>query len=325
MLNIAHYVLDYEARFRAAVIDDFAASYLRGETPVPCVRCNQTVKFEDLIGQARALGASALVTGHYVASRARSGGSGHRDLLTAADQERDQSYFLYATTQAQLDYLRFPLAFLDKSETRSIAASLGLAVAAKPDSQDICFVPDGRYRDLVRRLRPDAVRPGDLVHVDGRVLGRHDGISNFTVGQRRGLGVADGEPLYVVRLEADSGRVIVGPRAALRRARIRLKAVNWLGAGDMAEADGAQVYVRIRSTRPPARAMLRIVDGEVGVILDEDEFGVAAGQACVFYERRGPGARVVGGGIIAREETDAVKMPSHHANIALETSPGVTI
>jgi tRNA-specific 2-thiouridylase len=325
MLNIPHYVLDYEARFRAAVIDDFAASYLRGETPVPCVRCNQTVKFEDLIGQARALGASALVTGHYVASRARGNGSSHRDLLTAADQERDQSYFLYATTQAQLDYLRFPLAFLDKSETRSIAASLGLAVAAKPDSQDICFVPDGRYRDLVRRLRPDALRPGDLVHVDGRVLGRHDGISNFTVGQRRGLGVADGEPLYVVRLEADSGRVIVGPRAALRCARIRLMAVNWLGAGDMAEADGAQVYVRIRSTRPPARAMLRIVNGEVSVILDEDEFGVAPGQACVFYERRGPGARVLGGGIIAREETDAAKMPSHHANIALETSPGVTI
>ncbi|MDP9139013.1 MAG: tRNA 2-thiouridine(34) synthase MnmA [Pseudomonadota bacterium] len=325
MLGMPHYVLDYESRFRESVIDDFAAGYLRGETPIPCIRCNQTVKFDDLIGQARALGASALVTGHYVASARRGDGSGHRMLLTPFDAARDQSYFLYATTQEQLDYVRFPLAHLDKQATRALAAAMGLQVAAKPDSQDICFVPQGRYQEIISRLRPDATEPGDLVHVDGRVLRRHDGIINFTVGQRRGLGVADGEPLYVVRLEPEERKVIVGPKAALRRRQILLKDVNWLGGGDVAAADGVEVFVRIRSTRPPARATLRVSEQQVIVVLDEDEFGVAPGQACVFYERTGSGARVLGGGVIARQAVDEGCLTPRQANIALETSRCVTI
>lgn len=200
-LGIPHYVLDFESRFREAVIDDFADSYLRGETPVPCIRCNQTVKFADLMMRAKELGAAALLTGHYVESRARAEASGHRDLLSAADVSRDQSYFLFATTQAQIDFLRFPLASLTKRETRQIAAELGLIVADKPDSQDICFVPNGRYADVIARLRPEASESGDVVHVDGRLLGRHGGILNFTVGQRRGLGVSEGAPLYVTGID----------------------------------------------------------------------------------------------------------------------------
>ena len=247
------------------------------------------------------------MTGHYVASRARRDGSGHRDLLTPRDAARDQSYFLYATTQEQLDYLRFPLAGLDKTATRAIAAAMGLAVASKPDSQDICFVPEGRYQEVVRRLRPEAAEPGEIVHVDGRVLGRHGGIMNFTVGQRRGLGIADGEALYVVRLDPEKKTVIVGPRAALRCRRIRLKDVNWLGGEDIAAAEGAEIFVRIRSTRPPARATLHVSGQQVGIALLEDEFGVAPGQACVFYERAGAGARVLGGGVIARQDADAAR------------------
>jgi tRNA-specific 2-thiouridylase len=325
-LGMPHFVLDYEARFRTGVIDEFAASYARGETPVPCVRCNQTVKFDDLIRQARELGASALVTGHYIASRGRADTSGHRDLLTSADAARDQSYFLYATTQEQVDYLRFPLGGFEKSETRAMAARLGLAVAAKPDSQDICFVPQGRYRDLIRRLRPDAAQPGEVVHVDGRLLGHHDGIIDFTVGQRRGLGIADGEPLYVVGLDVDSRRVLVGPRHALRCAQICLREINWLGHGDLAGAHGAEVFVRIRSTRPPARATLRVDStDEVKVQLHDAECGVAPGQACVFYERPGPGARVLGGGTIVRSPERRQDLASRQTNIALETFPNVTI
>ena len=228
-LGIAHYVLDRESRFRQAVIDDFADSYLAGETPLPCVRCNQSVKFTDLVGQARALGAACLVTGHYVSSRPRAGGG--RELATPADMRRDQSYFLFATTAEQLDYLRFPLAGLAKSETRRIARELGLEVADKPDSQDICFVPQGRYSDVIRALRPQASEPGDIVHVDGRRLGRHSGIVDFTIGQRRGLKVAAGEPLYVTRLDAASRRVEVGPKAAAFGRYFSLRDVNWLGEG----------------------------------------------------------------------------------------------
>ncbi len=325
MLGMPHYVLDYASRFRAAVIDDFASSYARGETPVPCIRCNQTVKFDDLVRQARDLGASALVTGHYVASRKRANGSGCRELLTPRDMARDQSYFLYATTQEQLDYLRFPLAELDKQQTRAIAAAMGLAVAAKPDSQDICFVPEGRYLDVVRRLRPEAAQPGELVHVDGRVLARHQGIAGFTIGQRRGLGVADGAPLYVIRLEPETRRVVVGPKAALRRRCIGLRDVNWLGSPDIAAADGEEVFVRIRSTRPPARAWLCVEEAGVSVTLADDEFGVAPGQACVFYEQPGSGARVLGGGVIARQGARQEFLTPRKSNIALETSPSVTI
>jgi tRNA-specific 2-thiouridylase len=198
-LGIPHYVLDFESRFREAVIDDFVDSYVQGATPIPCVRCNQTVKFADLLWRARDLDASALVTGHYIESRLRP--DGRRELVTPTDMARDQSYFLFATTQEQVDFLRFPLGRLPKSETRALAASLGFAVADKPDSQDICFVPDGRYADLILKLRPDAAEAGEIVHVDGRVLGRHNGIIHYTIGQRRGLGIADAEPLYVVRLD----------------------------------------------------------------------------------------------------------------------------
>jgi tRNA-uridine 2-sulfurtransferase len=326
-LGIPHYVLDYETRFRSAVIDEFAASYVRGETPIPCVTCTRTVKFADLAKIARELGAQALATGHYVASRARDDGSGQRDLCTPADASRDQSYFLYATTQAQVDFLRFPLGSLAKRQTREIAKALGLAVAEKPDSQDICFVPNGRYQDVVLKLRPEAAEAGEVVHVDGRVLGRHDGIINFTVGQRRGLKVAGGEPLYVVRIEPNERRVVVGPRGAMMQQRIPLREVNWLGAGPIASANGARLHVKVRSTRPPAPGRLAVASGETAVILDELEAGVSPGQACVFYERAGSGARLLGGGIICRTESRRGDAKSRRPNAAfqLETSASVAI
>jgi tRNA-specific 2-thiouridylase len=298
-LGIPHYVLDYEARFREAVIEPFAASYARGETPIPCVSCNQTVKFADLLATARELGAAALATGHYVRSREA---SGKRALFRPLDVARDQSYFLFATTQEQLDFLRFPLGDLAKEETRAIARELGLAVADKHDSQDICFVPQGRYSDIVEKLKPDAVRPGEIVHVDGRVLGRHDGIVRYTVGQRRGLGVAAGAPLFVVRLDAANARVIVGPREALATREIALRDFNWLGDDPLEDAavDGLRVFARVRSTRPPSPAALVSDDGIPVVRLSADEAGVAPGQACVLYDGDGEGARILGGGIIAR-------------------------
>jgi tRNA-specific 2-thiouridylase len=297
-LGIAHYVLDYESRFRAAVIEDFAASYLAGETPVPCVRCNQSVKFTDLIARARALGAAALVTGHYVASRP--GPGGRRQMACPADMSRDQSYFLFATTRDQLDTLRFPLAGLSKDDTRRIARELGLEVAEKPDSQDICFVPDGRYGDVIRALKPEAAGPGDIVHVDGRRLGRHAGIIDFTIGQRRGLKVAAGEALYVTGIDAASRTVVVGPKTALFKRYLRLREVNWLGQGDLGGLSAAlKVFVKIRSTRPAAAASLRVEGGEILVVLDEGDAGISPGQACVFYDHPGPGATVLGGGFIA--------------------------
>jgi len=306
MLGIPHYVLDFESRFREAVIDDFADSYLRGETPVPCIRCNQTVKFADLMSRAKELGAAALLTGHYVESRARPDGSGHRDLLSAFDTNRDQSYFLFATTQAQIDFLRFPLASLTKQETRQLAGELGLAVAEKPDSQDICFVPEGRYADVISRLRPEAAEPGEIIHVDGRPVGRHAGILNFTVGQRRGLGVADGEPLYVTKIDAPRRRVIVGPRAALAGQEMMLNEVNWLGERPLGMGP-VPVHVRIRSTRAPVAAEIGRSDEGVRVSLNEPEYGISPGQACVFYERPGAGARVLGGGFISAKATSALR------------------
>jgi tRNA-specific 2-thiouridylase len=298
-LGIPHYVLDYEDRFREAVIDRFAESYLSGETPVPCVACNQTVKFSDLLDTARSLGAQCLATGHYVDTRL--GANGHRAMYRPVDDDRDQSYFLYATTQAQLDFLRFPLGHLTKPETRELARSLGLAVADKHDSQDICFVPSGKYADVIERLKPGAVESGEIVHVDGRVLGNHNGIVHFTVGQRRGIGVSIGEPLYVVHLDAENARVVVGPREALLTRRLNLRAVNWLGdeALSATPAEGREVWVRVRSTRAPQPALLHVAGSAVSVDLIEGEHGVAPGQAAVFYDAGAGPARVLGGGTIA--------------------------
>jgi tRNA-specific 2-thiouridylase len=301
-LGIPHYVLDFESRFRETVIDGFVDGYLAGETPVPCITCNRTVKFADLLSRSRELDAAALATGHYIESRARGDGSGHRDLFTPADMARDQSYFLFATSQAQADFLRFPLGLLSKAETREIAAELGLAVAAKPDSQDICFVPEGRYGDVILKLRPDAAQEGDIVHVDGRVLGRHAGIIHFTVGQRRGLGVAEGEPLYVVRLDPAKRQVVVGPHAALLRHDIELGDLNWLGE---APRDGSAipVHAKIRSARPAVPARIRLDGTAARVSLETGEYGISPGQACVLYEGPGAGARLLGGGFIARNLT----------------------
>jgi tRNA-specific 2-thiouridylase len=299
-IGIPHYVLDYEQRFKEAVIDRFAESYVAGETPVPCVECNQAIKFRDLLATARELGAAVLVTGHYVASRRLPDGG--RALYRARETERDQSYFLFATTRAQLDLLRFPLGDRTKAETRELARRFGLAVADKQDSQDICFVPSGRYADVIERLRPGAAGPGEIVDLDGRVLGRHDGIIHFTVGQRRGLGIAAGSPLYVVRLDAASRRVVVGPREALRTSRIRLRDVNWLGDIAISEAieRHAEIYVKVRSTRPPQAAWLhRYAEADFEVELIGGEDGVSPGQACVFYDAADGQARVLGGGIIA--------------------------
>ncbi len=296
-LDIPHYVLDFESRFREAVIDDFVETYLQGATPIPCVRCNQTVKFADLLWRARELGASALVTGHYVDSVVMPHG---RELRTPADMARDQSYFLFATTQEQVDYLRFPLGRLTKPETRAVATELGLMVADKPDSQDICFVPDGKYAELILKLRPDAADAGDIIHVDGRVLGRHEGIVHYTIGQRRGLGIADAEPLYVIKLDAAQKHVIVGPREALRQTDIAVKDLNWLGASPLSEQP-QPCFARIRSTRPPVAASVRKAGSHVMVSIPSGEYGVSPGQACVLYDQPGPGQKVLGGGFIAAQ------------------------
>jgi len=314
-IGIPHYVLDYESRFKEAVIDRFAESYVAGETPVPCLECNQSIKFRDLLETSRELGAKVLATGHYVASRALPGGG--RALYRAREAERDQSYFLFATTRAQLDVLRFPLGDRTKAETRELARRFGLAVAEKQDSQDICFVPSGHYADVIERLRPGAAAPGEIVDLDGRVLGSHGGIIHFTIGQRRGLGIATGAPLYVVRLDAHSRRVVVGPREALRTSHVRLREVNWLGAGalDQALANGAEVCVKVRSTRAPQPAWLRRDSGgaiEVELIGGED--GVSPGQACAFYDAAEGQARVLGGGIIASAAAASTAKPFMPAN-----------
>lgn len=297
-IGIPHYVLDYESRFRQEVIEDFADSYLRGETPIPCIRCNQTVKFRDLLDMARDLGAEAMATGHYV--RREEGPTGPQ-LVRAIDPARDQSYFLFATTPEQLAFVRFPLGGLPKPEVRKVAASLGLAVADKPDSQDICFVPEGKYVTLIDRLRPQGALPGDIVHLDGRVLGQHEGVSRYTVGQRRGLNVAVGEPLFVVSINPDQRQVVVGPREALLTRALRLKETNWLGdqaSLTAAALVGQPVLARVRSTREPVAARLAIVDGAPVVLFDEAEEGVSPGQACVLYDPMSGGERVLGGGFI---------------------------
>lgn len=297
-IGIPHFVLDYESRFREGVMEDFADSYLAGETPVPCVRCNQSVKFKDLLATAKDLGADCLATGHYVR---REVGAGGAELHRGADPDRDQSYFLFATTREQIDFLRFPLGGAPgKAQTRALAARYGLEVADKPDSQDICFVPTGKYMAIVEKLRPGAIEPGEIVHLDGRVLGTHAGVIGYTVGQRRGLGVSAGEPLFVVRLDPAARRVIVGPREALAVTRFALKDVNWIGERVMREddLDGRSVLARVRSTRAPVPGRLSTAAGWF-VDLDEPEEGVAPGQACVLYDPAAP-SRVLGGGWIAR-------------------------
>ena len=289
MLAIPHYVLDYQSRFARHVIADFADTYVRGETPIPCVRCNEKVKFADLMQTARELGAEALATGHYVR---RVEGAHGPELHAARDQSRDQSYFLFATTRPQLDYLRFPLGDMEKSNVRALAAELGLATAAKPDSQDICFVPQGRYSDIVQKLRPDAARPGNIVDQAGAVLGRHDGIIHFTVGQRKHLGLSGfSEPLFVLKLDAARAEVVVGPRTALTSRSVHLHQMNWL-AESTAPFD---CTVKVRSMRPPVEARVTPMgSGCVEVELRAVEEAIAPGQACVLYD----GSRVLGGGWI---------------------------
>ena len=307
VLGIPHYVLDYEKRFRDTVINPFMDSYVAGETPIPCVTCNQTVKFADLLATAQELGADALATGHYIRSRANPtvDAPNRRALYRPIDSDRDQSYFLFATTQEQIDYLRFPLGGLSKAETRALAEDMGLVVAKKADSQDICFVPQGKYADIINKLKPNAALAGDIVHLDGRVLGRHEGILHYTIGQRRGIGVATGDPLYVVYLDARSRRVIVGPKEALETFRVHLRDVNWLGDAPVAAeaASGFACFAKVRSTRGPAPAVLHVdADGSAYVDLTVGEAGVAPGQACVLYSAEGPDARVFGGGFIHRSE-----------------------
>lgn len=294
-VGIPHYVLNYESRFREDVIDAFADSYVRGETPIPCVLCNQTVKFRDLLKTARDLQGDALATGHYI--RREAGGS-QAELRRAADANRDQSYFLFATTQEQVDFLRFPLGGLPKDEVRKHAARFDLPVAAKPDSQDICFVPDGDYASVVAKIRPGAIDPGDIVDLEGKLIGQHDGIINFTVGQRRGIGVGGtGEPLYVIRIEPETRRVIVGPGSALGEQTIRLSGLNWLG-DEAARGAESRVSVKVRSTQEPVPATLKLDSAgkTAEVVLDIAERAVAPGQACVFYDND----RLLGGGWIQR-------------------------
>jgi tRNA-uridine 2-sulfurtransferase len=298
------------------VIEPFMDSYLAGETPIPCVACNQSVKFHDLLATARELGAAALATGHYAELRHTADGP---ELYRAADPERDQSYFLFATTREQLSFLRFPLGHLPKAEVRRLAEALDLPVASKPDSQDICFVPRGRYTDVIERLKPGAVEPGDIVHVDGRHLGRHAGIIHFTVGQRRGLGVASGEALYVVRVDADTRQVVVGPRDCLHTRQIVLRNVNWLGHGPIGETVVGEhpVQVRVRSTQPPQPATLSANGCATRVTLRDGEHGIAVGQACVLYADGSSRARVLGGGFIA----SAIPEYSHQTRTDQITAP----
>jgi tRNA-uridine 2-sulfurtransferase len=298
-LGIPHYVLDYESRFRNEVMEQFADSYARGETPVPCIACNRTVKFRDLLATARDLGAEALATGHYVQRVASAGGA---ELHRGADPARDQSYFLFGTTRAQLDFLRFPLGGLPKSETRALAARFDLPVAEKPDSQDICFVPGGDYASVVQKLRPESVEPGEIVDTAGTVVGRHDGIVRFTVGQRRGLALGErtgtiNDPLYVVRLEPESRRVVVGPRSALGKTEIGLRDLNWIGPDF---ADALPVQVRVRSSQALREATVERAGEGAIVRFTEPELGVSPGQACVIYDGAS-GSRVLGGGFIRRD------------------------
>ncbi len=318
-LNIPHYVLDYESLFKQQVMDDFADSYLSGHTPIPCVRCNQTVKFKDLLSMARELGADCLATGHYVR---RDIVEGQPILRRGIDRDKDQSYFLFATTPEQLDFVRFPLGSLTKKATRALAHKYGLSVSDKPDSQDICFVPNGRYGDVVRKLRPGAIEPGLIKHIDGSTLGTHRGVIDFTIGQRRGLGIGgrksemgseneDNSPLYVVAINASAHEVIVGPQTALACHKVYLNGMNWMRRSDKQAAanalEGRQVLVKLRNTAPVAKARLMVkadVVGEICLQLESPEFGIATGQAGVIYHGEDE-SLMLGGGWISRAPTQA--------------------
>ncbi|MEC7760503.1 MAG: tRNA 2-thiouridine(34) synthase MnmA [Pseudomonadota bacterium] len=295
-MGFPHYVLDYENIFREAVIEEFADSYLGGATPVPCIRCNERVKFKDLLATARDLDADCMATGHYIQ---RFDGVRAPELHRAADANRDQSYFLFSTTPEQLAFLRFPLGHLKtKDETRALAREFGLEVADKPDSQDICFVPDGNYASVIEKLRPGAAEAGEIVHADGRVLGTHEGVIHYTIGQRRGLGIGGlADPLYVVKLDVENRQVIVGPKEMLATRTIPVREINWLGDAPFTSQDEWHLSVKVRSTRPPREAILRpISESEAEVELLTAEEGVSPGQACVFYAP--DSSRVFGGGWI---------------------------
>jgi tRNA-specific 2-thiouridylase len=290
-IDIPHYVLNYESKFKEAVMEDFVETYLSGQTPIPCVKCNQSVKFRDLLNMARELNADVLATGHYVQRIESEHGV---ELRRAVDPGKDQSYFLFATTRAQLDFLRFPLGGLHKDETRALALKYNLPVAAKPDSQDICFVPDGDYAKVIAKMRPDACKPGEIIHIDGRILGAHEGIIHYTVGQRRGLGLAHEEPLYVIKLDAKERRVIVGPKEALMTKTFLLRDLNWL-ADETLLASTIETQVKLRSAQMPVDAEIRSLgQGQAEVTLFNPREAVAPGQACVMYQ----GERVLGGGWI---------------------------
>ena len=301
MMNFPHYVLDYEDNFREKVIENFADTYLAGSTPIPCVRCNQTVKFHDLLAVAKDLGADCMATGHYIK---RIMGPEGAELHRAHDHGKDQSYFLFSTTRKQLDYLRFPLGSFSKSETRSLAVKFGLNVASKPDSQDICFVPTGKYTDVIEKIRPLSGIAGNIVHLNGQVLGKHRGIMYYTIGQRRGLGLPDGsgeDPLFVIKIDQNTNQVIVGPREALKRKKIWLEDINWLGKGEYNKnLDGFQLRVKVRSTRSPVLATFLLEGDEIIVELDQPDEGLSPGQACVFYSSEISAKRTLGGGWIVK-------------------------
>jgi len=295
-MNFPHYVLDYENIFQDAVIDEFADSYLAGATPVPCIRCNERVKFKDLLETAKDLNADCMATGHYIQRKIGLKGP---ELHCAEDANRDQSYFLFSTTPEQLDFLRFPIGHLhSKAATRALASKYGLPVADKPDSQDICFVPNGNYASVIEKLRPGAAEPGDIVHVDGRVLGKHDGVIHYTIGQRRGLGIGGlSDPLYVVRLDVDAKHVVVGPKELLATRIVPVREINWLGDDPFTSRSEWHLSVKVRSTRPPREAIIRPQsDTTAEVELLTPEEGVSPGQACVFYDPNG--SRIFGGGWI---------------------------
>lgn len=297
LMDFPHYVLNYENMFKENVIEEFAESYLAGSTPVPCIRCNERVKFKDLLETAKDLGADCMATGHYIQRKL---GQHKAELHCAADSSKDQSYFLFTTKQEQLDFLRFPLGHLNsKTATRELARKYNLSVADKPDSQDICFVPNGSYADVIKKLKPEAVEPGYIVDTRGVKLGEHKGIINYTVGQRRGLGIGGGDPLYVLELDAVNRRVIVGEKELLSTKTIKIKDVNWIGDKPFEEIQERKLKVRVRSTSTPVEALVTTEDAKsASVTLNKAEEGIAPGQACVFYER--DGTRVLGGGWITK-------------------------
>lgn len=297
-MDFPHYVLDYEKKFKQAVIEPFAQAYQQGQTPIPCVACNQTVKFSDLMKMAQQLDADCLATGHYI--KTTQGKNGNRQMFRPKDESKDQSYFLFATTQTQLNYLRFPLGDISKSETRNMAEEMNLTIAQKSDSQDICFVPKGKYSDIIAKLNPSAQRNGKIIDIDGKIVGKHNGIFNFTIGQRKGLGIAHPDPLYVVDIDAKKSIVLVGPRYALQTNKIGLKNVNWLGDEKLQKQKTYNIFVRVRSSHRPSPAILYTQNNEIMVELAKSENGLARGQACVFYENNSQQSRVLGGGWIEK-------------------------